>query len=260
MYEDWNKNSTETDTGNKGYPVVDPQLYRQIIKLLHGAGLHIATHAIGDRAIDWVVDSYAAALAADPKLGLRHAIIHANTPTEHALSVMADLQHRFDAGYPETQGEFMWWIGDNYAGNLGPQRAGRLDPYRTFINRHILFANGSDYPVTPLPARYGLWASVVREPANGVFGPKPFGEAEAITPAEALRSYTTWAARQLFLDREAGTLEPGKSADIAVWDRDPLRTVPSDLKEMKCELTLFRGEIVYHATATPVTVTPVRAN
>ena len=248
MYDEWHKNSTEIDAGNKGYPVTDPTVYRQNVKLFHDAGLPIGTHAIGDRAIDWVVDTYAEVLKANPKQGLRHAIIHANTPTDHAITVMADLQRRYDAGYPETQGEFMWWIGDNYAGNLGPQRAVRLDPYQTYVRRGILFGNGSDYPVTPLPARLGLWASVARQTLHGTFGMQPFGTAEAISAADALKSYTSWAAHQLFLDTEAGSLEVGKSADIAVWDRDPL-TVPADaLKDLKCEMTLFRGTVVYQAS------------
>ncbi len=197
MYDDWHKNSVDIDTGNKGYPALDPALYRELVRIYHDAGLHVATHAIGDRAIDWVVDTYAAVLAANPKQGLRHAIIHANTPTEHALQVMADLQRRYDAGYPETQAEFLWWIGDNYAGNLGPERAGRLDPYATYVKRGIRFGGGSDYPVTPLPGRLGLWASVVRTTLRGTYGSQPFGTAESIGAADALKSYTRWAAHEL---------------------------------------------------------------
>jgi predicted amidohydrolase YtcJ len=254
MYEDFHKNSVEVDAGNKGYPVTDPTVYRQNVKLFHDAGLHIGTHAIGDRAIDWVVDTYAEVLAANPKKGLRHAIIHANSPTDHAIAVMADLERRYDAGYPETQGEFMYWIGDNYAGNLGPQRALRLDPYQTYLRKGILFAGGSDYPVTPLPARLGLWASVARETLHGIYGAQPFGTAEAISAADALKSYTIWAAHQTFLDTEAGSLEPGKSADIAVWDRDLLTAPTAALKDLKCELTLFRGAVVYQTATTPVTI------
>ena len=254
MYEDWHKNSTAIDAGNKGYPVTDPALYRQMVKVFHDAGLHVGTHAIGDRAIDWVVDTYAEVLAANPKQGLRHSIIHANTPTEHALTAMADLQRRFDAGYPETQAEFLWWIGDNYAGNLGPDRSVRLDPYQSYVRRGIRFGGGSDYPVTPLPARLGLWSSVTRKTLRGTYGEQPFGTAERIDQADALRSYTTWAAHQLFLDEEAGSLEVGKSADLAVWDRDPLTVAPEELKALKCELTLFRGAVVYRAEGSKVSV------
>jgi predicted amidohydrolase YtcJ len=247
MHEDWNKNFTEKDAGNAGYPATPPDAYRQIVTELHNAGVHVSTHAIGDRAIDWVVDTYDRALAAKPTRGLRHGIIHDNTPTDRAIDVTARLQRDFDAAYPEAQAEFMWWIGDTYAANLGPARARRLSPLRTFVDKGIKWAGGSDYSVTPFPARYGLWASVARTTLHGTFGATPFGRDESVDIKVALRSYTIWAAHQLFLDDRIGSIEVGKEADLAVWDRD-LYTVPADrLKDLKCELTLSRGQIVYRA-------------
>ena len=241
----WNKNSTEKDTGNTGYPAMAPEVYRQIVTALHDAGVHVSTHAIGDRAIDWVVDTYAAALAAKPTRGLRHGIIHANTPTDHAIDVMAKLQTQYDAGYPESQAPFTWWIGDNYAGNLGPARGLRLNPFRTYVTRGIKWAGGSDYDVTPFPARFGLWASVARKPLNGTFGATPFGTAESVDIKTALRLYTIWAAHQIFLDDDrVGSIEAGKDADIAVWDRN-MHGRDRRAQDLKCELTLFRGKVVY---------------
>jgi predicted amidohydrolase YtcJ len=251
MFEDFHKNFTEKDAGNVGYPATPPDAYRRMVTELHNAGVHVSTHAIGDRAIDWVVDTYDQALAATPTRGLRHGIIHDNTPSDHAIEVTARLQKAFDAGYPEAQAEFMWWIGDNYAANLGPARALRLSPLRTFVEKGIKWAGGSDYGVTPFPARYGLWASVARRTLNGTYGPTPFGVKESIDIKTALRSYTRWAAHQVFLDDRIGSIEAGKDADIAVWDRD-LYTVPTDaLKDLKCELTLFRGKVVYRASGAP---------
>jgi hypothetical protein len=245
MHEDWNRNSTGKDTGNKGYPAIAPDAYQTVVNAFHDAGIHVSTHAIGDRAIDWVVDTYAAALQRKPTRGLRHGIIHDNTPTDHAIDVMARLQRDYDAGYPESQAEFAWWIGDNYAGNLGPERGQRLNPFHTYITKNIRWAGGSDYPVTPYPARYGIWASVTRKTLNGTYGETPFGTAEAVDVKTALRSYTAWAARQIFSENRVGTIEVGKDADIAVWDRN-MYTVPSDqLKDLSCEMTLFRGKVVY---------------
>ena len=66
--------------------------------------------------------------------------------------------------------------------------------------------------------------------------------------------YSTWRGRQLFLEDRVGTLEVGKEADIAVWDHD-FYTMPADeIRNVKCELTLLRGHIVYQAPSTPVTV------
>lgn len=250
MYDDWHRDSTEIDAGNRGYSLIDPEVYRAQVRLIHGAGLHVGTHAIGDRAIDWAVDTYDQVLSEAPKPGLRHSIIHANIPSDHAIDTMARLQHDHDAGFPEAQGPFIWWIGDTYAGTFGPQRALRLNPFRSYLAHGVRWGGGSDYPVTPLPARYGLWSSVARETLQGTYGRHPFGLAESVDAHVALRSYTIWAAHQLFIDDEAGSLESGKSADIAVWDHNPYDVPAAALRDLKCELTIFRGRVVYEAART----------
>jgi predicted amidohydrolase YtcJ len=215
----------------------------------HNAGIHVSTHAIGDRAIDWVVDTYAQALAAKPIKGLRHGIIHANTPTDRAIESMARLQRDYDAGYPEASASFMWWIGDNYAGNFGPVRNRRMKPLQTWLTKGVRWGGGSDFAVTPFAARYGLWASVVRETLNGTFGKTPFGTDEAVDIRTALKSYTIWAAHTMFLDDRVGSIEVGKEADLAVWDRDPYTVSPAALKELKAELTMLQVRVVHRTAA-----------
>ena len=249
MHDDWNLDSTGVEAGNKGYPTTDPDVYREQIRRLHEAGIHVGTHAVGDRGMDVVVDAYADALRARPTRGLRHSIIHANLPTSHAIETMAMLQKTYDAGYPELQPPFMWWIGDTYAGNYGPARSRRLLPLRTFAEQGILWAGGSDYSVTPYAARYGLWSSVARKTLRGTYGETAFGLDEAVDVRTALRSYTIWAARQLFLEDRIGSLEVGKEADIAVWDRD-LYTIPAEeIRDLRCEMTVFAGRVVHQAGA-----------
>jgi hypothetical protein len=247
LYDDWNKDFTGTDAGNKGYPTTEPDTIRQMIKLFHAAGMHISVHSIGDRAIDWIVDSYAEALREKPTKGLRHGIIHANIPTDHAINEMARMQKEFDAGYPEPSATFHWWIGDNYAGNFGAARSRRLNPFKTFQNKGMIWANGSDNNVTPFPARYGIWAAVAREPMLGVYGGDPFGRAESVDVHTALKAVTIWAAHQMYMEKKIGSIEVGKYADLAVWDRDPYRVPTADLKEMKCLMTVFNGKVVYTA-------------
>ncbi len=245
LYDDWNKGFEGVDEGNVGYPVVDPEMLREQIRMYHEAGIHVSVHAIGDRAIDWLVDSYWMALEASPTVGLRHGIIHSNIPTDHALERMAEMQERFDAAYPEPQANFTWWIGDTYAGNFGPERALRLNPFRTYQERGIRWAGGSDFPVTPFPARHGIWASVARETLLGVYGSNPYGTTESVDAATALRSFTAWAARQMFLEEKIGSIEVGKYADLAVWDRDPYTVETGAIQDMKCEMTLFQGKVVH---------------
>ena len=246
LYDDWNKDIKQTDQGNRGFPNIDPDTLKAMIKMAHKAGVHVSTHAIGDRTIDAVMDGYTEALQAQPVKGLRHGIIHANIPTQRAMQQMQTLQQKFDAGYPEPSATFTWWIGDTYAGNFG-ERSKRLNPFATFKKMGIRWANGSDYSVTPFPARYGIWSAIARKPAIGIYGGDPFGRVEAVDVQTALRAVTIWAAHQLFLDDKIGSIEVGKYADLAVWDRD-IHTVPTDdIKEMKCEMTIFNGKVVYRA-------------
>lgn len=254
LHAEWNREYTGTDAGNHGYPLIDPQTYRKIVGMFHDAGVHVGTHAIGDRAIDLAVDTYADVLRANPVRGLRHAIIHANVPTDRAIRAMASLQERYDAGYPETQPGFMWWIGDVYAGNFGKARDLRLMPFKSYLDAHVIWAAGSDYDVTPLAPRYGIWASTERETLKGTYGSHPFGVSQSIDVRTALRSYSIWAARQLFLEDRIGSLETGKQADIAVWSRNPYSVPAAAIKDMKCELTVLAGRIVFQAADSPLSV------
>jgi predicted amidohydrolase YtcJ len=158
---------------------------------------------------------------------------------------MADLQKKYDSGYPEAQAEFLWFLGDALAAGWGPERSARMMPYATYVKRGILYSDGSDYPVTPYAPRYGLWSSVAREPDGDRFGKAPFGMAEAVDIHTAMKSHTIWAARQLFLEKQTGSLEVGKLADVAVWDRNPYAVPTAALKDMRCMMTLFGGKVVY---------------
>ena len=143
----------------------------------------------------------------------------------------------------------MWWIGDTYAGNFGEERSLRLNPFKTYRDRGILWADSSDFSVTPYPARYGLWASVARKTLLGVHGDTPYGTDESVDIRTALRSRTIWAARQMFLEDEIGSIEPGKYADLAVWDRNPYDVETDAIREMECQMTLLAGEVVFERAA-----------
>jgi len=245
VWQDWNRERAGVDQGNRGYPAFDENLLRSLILFWHDAGVHVGAHAIGDRTIDWVVDSFTLAQERKPTRGLRHSIIHANIPTDRAMDAMAALQRDFDAGYPEPSASFTWWIGDTYAGNFGPERSLRLNPFASFAKRGIRWANSSDFFVTPFAARYGIWSSIAREPLIGVYGGDPFGRAEAVDAHAALRSHTIWAAHQLFMDERVGSLETGKRADIAVWDIDFYTAPVAAIRDARCEMTIFDGDVVW---------------
>jgi len=247
LYDDWNRDVTGVDKGNHGYPSSSPDTIRMLIRMFHDAGMHVSVHSIGDQAIDWTVDSYDIAMKENPKKGLRHGIIHSNIPTDHAIEVIARLQHTMDAAYPEPSATFTWWLGDTYAGNFGATRSARLNPFATFKSKGILWANGSDFTVTPFAARYGIWAAVAREPLLGVYGGDPFGRKESVDVKTALRAVTLWAARQMFLETKIGSVEVGKYADLAIWDRDFYSVPTAQIKDAKCLMTIFNGKVVYQA-------------
>jgi predicted amidohydrolase YtcJ len=248
VYDEWNRNLTETDEGNFGITYAEPDILFEQIRLFHKAGIHLGVHAIGDRAIDFTVDTYDKVLRETPSYGLRHSIIHCNIPTDHAMDLMFKLQNSYDAGYPEVQPAFLWWIGDAYAANFGTGRNPRVLPLKTFLDRGIKWAASSDYNVSPFAPRYGLWASVARQTLFGTHGDHPWGTTESISVQDALKSYTSWAARQVFLEDKIGTIETGKYADLVVWDRDPYAVPTEELKDMKALLTVMNGEIVHRAT------------
>ena len=244
VYQPFESDAAHTNPGT-GLPQMAPEVYREMVRLFTSESIPIGTHAIGDRAIDTVVDAYADALKATPKQGLRHSLIHGNVPTDHAIAVMADLQKTYDSGYPEAQAEFLWFLGDALAAGFGPERSARMMPYATYRKKGLIYSDGSDYPVTPYAPRYGLWSSVAREPDGDRFGKAPFGTADAVDIHTAMKSHTIWAARQIFLEKQTGSLEVGKLADIAIWDRNPYASPTASLKDMHCLMTLFGGKLVF---------------
>lgn len=250
--EDWNKNFTDKDTGNRGYSVIQLEEFRRMVKVGHRAGFQIGVHAIGDRAVDEALSAYEAVLAEAPRKDARHSIIHAILPTSIALEKMEKLG---SSVVVETQSPFLYFIGDNYAGNFGPERSKRLIPLRSMLKRRITVGNGSDWSVCPFPPRFGLWGAVARKTWKGLYGLQPFGTEESITVREALRTYTVMAAKCLFMEDVIGSIEPGKYADFAVWS-DDLYTVPVEaLKDLRVEMTIVGSEIVYHDPSSNINVT-----
>lgn len=256
LYEEWNKDFIEKDDGNYGYPVIDPKLLRRLVHIYHEAGLHVSVHAIGDRAIDVLLDTYMETLKEKETRGLRHGIIHCNIPTDRSIQMMADLQSKYDTAYPEIQATFTWWIGDTYAGNFGPERSFRLMPLATFLKNGIKWGGGSDFFVTPYEARYGIWASIARRPLLGVYGKNPFGQDEAVDVKTALRSYTIWNAYVMFMEDKIGSIEPGKYADLAVWNKNMYTINTDEIKDLECQMTLFSGKIVFKHPESKIKITP----
>jgi predicted amidohydrolase YtcJ len=247
VHDDWNLDFTGIDRGNTGLTYLEPDLLFQQIRLFHEAGIHIGAHAIGDRAIDFTLESYERVLKDRPVSGLRHSIIHCNLPTDHAMDLMVKLQKQYDAAYPEVQPAFLWWIGDAYIANFGAQRSPRVLPLKTFEERGIRWAGSSDYDVSPYRPSYAFWAAAAREPLLGTWGKSAWGSEQAVDLQASLRAYTATAARQVFMEDLIGTIEVGKLADLVVWDRQLYAVATQELKDVQALLTLMGGKEVFRA-------------
>ena len=234
MYEDWNENFTDIDEGNTGLTYLEPNLLFDQVRLFHDAGIHIGTHAIGDRAIDFIMDAYDRVLADNPA-GWAPAQHHSLQPADRSR----------DGPHGETSGRVRRGLSGSTAGVPVVDRrrlCGQLSvlneacgvlPLRTFEERGIKWAGASDFDVSPYAPRYALWAASTRESMLGTHGDNPWGTDESVSVHETLRAYTATAARQVFLEDKVGSIEVGKLADIVAWDRDLYAIPAAELKEVR---------------------------
>lgn len=200
------------------------------------AGWQLETHAIGDRAIDEVLDSYAAVIQ---QLGLkdhRFRVVHAGISTPAVQKRMRGLNVLVDGNPP-----FVYWIGSWFQ-KYGPERVRWSYPAKSYIENGIVEAAGSDVPVTPLSPWWGIWAAVVRRDLQSgqILAPE-----ERISVEQALTLYTRNGAYAGFEEDRKGALEPGKLGDFIVVDRDVLTVPPDELKDVKVLQTFVGGRSVY---------------
>jgi predicted amidohydrolase YtcJ len=228
--------SAAGETDNFGLLIWKAEDLQKAQRILAGAGWQLVTHAIGDRAMDEVLDSYAASVKALNLTDARFRIVHGGISTP-AIQKRLREQHVIVDGNPA----FVYWIGSWFR-KYGPERVRWSYPGKSYIANGIVAGAGSDVPVTPMTPWWGIWAAVVRrELTTGeILAPE-----ERLTIREALTLYTRNGAYAGFEEKSKGSLEPGKLADFIVIDRDVL-TVPSEeLKNVQVLMTFVGGEIVY---------------
>jgi len=208
----------------------DDDVLEGFIEEAHRKGLQIATHAIGDRAVDQLLDVYEKVLNAYPRQDHRHRIEHIEIPCEDQLERCKELGIALS-----VQPSFVYcWDVDMYESRIGTSRVKRLHHYKNMIDRGLLVGGGSDSPVTPINPIVGIHTAVNHPiPGNG------------IDVMSALRMFTSAGARLAFEEDVKGSLTTGKYADMVILSDDPLTVEKERLKDIEIEATLIGGKISY---------------
>lgn len=211
----------------------EPEELHAYMALAHAGGWQIAIHAIGDQAVELVLDGYEAAQTAVPRPGCRHRI-------EHAMLVDEGLIRRFVElnVIPVVQPEFVARLGDAYILGLGRERADRLNPNATMQRAGLPIPFSSDCPVVPGSPLDGIRAACRRATPKGTL----LGADERISVEDALRNYTYWAAYSTFDEKETGTITPGKRADLCILTED---LTEGTLDTVQVSATIAGGRVVY---------------
>jgi predicted amidohydrolase YtcJ len=202
-----------------------PDELRDLVARASGAGLQVAAHAIGDGAIQAMLDAVEAAGAT----GARHRI-------EHCTLCPPDLQARAGrlgvvAVMQPLAAARRQWAGERFAGG----QSADIAPHRGLQRSGVVLAFSSDLPVATDPNPWDGVAAAVTDPLQG------------LSPLAALRAYTLGGAYSSFEEGIKGTLEPGRLADLQIYDADPLELPPAEWPRQRPRGVLLGGTEVVGA-------------
>mgnify|MGYP001825349998 FL=1 len=225
------------DGGYRGYPNMTLDEVVNWLRTADEAGVPVLAHTNGDAATDVLIEAVKQVRKERPRPDLRSVIIHAQTMREDQLNFAAN-QGLVPSFFPIP---VQFW-GDRHRDIfLGPERAARIDPARSALDRGMNFTLHHDAPVAGIDILNVVSAAVNRRTASG----KLLGPEQAITTYEAFRAVTKDAAWQYFEEHRKGTLEAGKLADMVILSDDPLAVEPAKIDQIKVIETIKEGKTVY---------------
>ncbi len=217
------------DAGNTGILYYSDEKVTEFCKKANRIGLQIEMHAIGDKAFEQATRALKAALDDFPRDDHRHGIIHACLPTEEGVEICSKyhinllMQSAFD-NWRQEPPEYTEKI-------LGKERNAALNPVRTFLDKGCIIGQGSDAPCTdPDPIEWLYHACNHTNPA------------QSVSVYEALRMLTYNGCYATFDEKERGTLEEGKTADMVILSANPYDTPVTELNRLKAEKLILSGE------------------
>lgn len=221
----------------RGLQTFPSDRYKAAVLTLNRRGWRVATHAVGDAAIDLVLEAYEAAHKESSIADERWSIEHAFIPrTEHfprmrALGLAIAAQNHLYLAAPSLRN---YW---------GPERASWMTPMRAYIDAGIPVSTGTDAAVVPYLPFWTLYHFITRDTiSGGVMGPD-----QRITREEALRAATMGNATLRFDEQTTGSIEAGKAADLLVLADDYLTVPEKGIEGMQVTMTIVGGRIVHRA-------------
>ncbi|WP_203137526.1 amidohydrolase [Microbacterium sp. JZ31] len=221
---------------NNGVLLYDPELLTSYVVGAHKAGWTVAAHAIGDRAIDHVLDAFALAQREAPRPGVRHRIEHFALATDEHIRRTAEL-----GVIPVPQGVFISDFGDGMAAAVEPELRDLIYRVKSLADAGIVLNGSTDSPVSDANPLVSIHDMVNRRTRSGAL----LAPAERITVAEAVRAYTVGSAYSVSQEHDKGTLEVGKLADFVTLSDDLFQVAPDRIREQQVTATFIGGRQVY---------------
>lgn len=215
------------DGEGTGKWVVDPDELAEWVERAEEAGLQFAAHAIGDAAIEEVLDVYER--VADDPAESRHRVEHVELATDDIIERFADL-----GVIASVQPNFLKWAreGGLYESRLGPDRARASNRLAVLLGVGVDLAFGSD--TMPLGPLFGVEQTLT--------APVPD---QRVDVTDALRAYTSGGAYAGFDENRLGTVEVGKLADLVALEQSPWDVSADEVGDVDVTLTIVDGEVVY---------------
>lgn len=228
-------------TDCRGFPNIPQDEMNRLFVLAYRNGVQIYSHCNGDASIDMMIAAHRHAEKALGKVDAnrRTVIIHSQIMRPDQMTAYKAL-----GLLPSFFTNHVFYWGDVHLANLGPVRAAYISPLASALKAGIPATNHTDATVTPVDPMFLMWTAVNRITRSG----KVLGPEERVTPYQALQAMTRNAAYEYFEEGSKGTLEVGKTADLVILDRNPLKVDPGALKDLRVVETVKAGKSIYRAT------------
>ena len=207
-----------------------------LVFAIHRSGLQAVIHAIEETAIEASCTAIEYALRQFPHRDHRHRIEHCSVCPPSLARKIGSL-----GVVIVTQPSFIYYSGDRYLKTVPNFQLKHLYPIRTLIENGVHVAAGSDCPVAPPDPLIGIYSAISRMSETE----ETVGVKEGISPLEALRLYTDYAARTSFEETTKGSITPGKVADLVVLNDDPTAVPPEEVQNITVEMTILDGKVVW---------------